>query len=156
MASRLEQDLSRSIRAVLADLPDGARIPDSEEFREVNLGLEYFLPEVLREIHPEWRHESLDGIIPLVARRTRQGEAEIVGLCILISDQTLTPLHLFLQIAPSVDEVSWLECRLGEKGKHGMVRTPYDKMSSKRLYALEGNADGIEWVYKVTFGERRS
>lgn len=156
MASSLEQNLSRSLRAILADLPDGARIPDSEQFREVTSGLEYLLPEVLREIHPEWRHESLDGILPLVARKTREDEAEIVGMCILITDQTVTPLYLHLQIDPAADEVSWLECRLGERGKHGMMRTPYNQMSGKRFYALEGNADLIEWVYKVTFGERRS
>jgi len=38
-----------------------------------------------------------------------------------------------------------------------MVRKPYQFMSqmTKRLRALEGRADLIEWVYKVTFGERR-
>ncbi len=154
MASRAELSVSRSLRAVLVDLPNGASISDSEQFREVLCGLEYFLPEVLGEIHPEWHRESLDGIIPLVARKTRAGEAEIFGLCIIISDQTLTPLHVHLQVAASADEISWLECRLGERGEQGMVRTPYESLS-KRLYALEGKADQIEWVYKVTFGHRR-
>jgi hypothetical protein len=155
MASRAELSVSRSLRAVLVDLPNGASIADSEQFREVLCGLEYFLPEVLGEIHPEWHHESLDGIYPLMARKNGQGEAEIFGLCIIISDQTLTPLHLCVQIGPSVDEVTWLECRLGESGEQGMIRTPYQSLS-KRLYALEGKADQIEWVYKVTFGHRRT
>jgi hypothetical protein len=158
MASRAEESISRSLRAVLADLPDGAGIGDSEQFRQVLSGLEFFLAhQVLREIYPEWDHESLDGIMPMLARKTGVGEAEIFGLCILISDQTVTPLHVRLQVAASTDEVSWLECRLGERGKHGTVRLPYDSSNAmaKRLYALSGKHDQIDWVYKVSFGHRR-
>jgi hypothetical protein len=119
-------------------------------------GLEFFLPQVLAEIYAEWNHESLDGILPQVARKTGNGEAEIFGLCILISDQTLTPLHVRLQVAASNDEISWLECRLGKHGKNGMVRTPYSSSAAaKRLHALGGKPELIDWVYKVTFGPRR-
>jgi hypothetical protein len=158
MASRAELSVSRSLRAALVDLPDGASIADSEQFREVLCGLEYFLPEVLGEIHPEWRHESLDGIIPLLAQKTGQGEAEIFGLCIIISDQTLAPLHVHLQVAASADEISWLECRLGERGEQGMVRTTYKYRNAitKRFFLMEGKAEQIEWVYKVTFGHRHT
>jgi hypothetical protein len=157
MASRAEQSISRLLRAILTDLPNGANIVDSEQFRGVLSGLEYFVPEVLGEVHPEWNYEGLDGILPLVARKTRQGEAEIFGLCIIISDQTVTPIHLSLQVSSSVDAVSWLECRLGEAGPHGMMRTPYELLNStsKRLHALECRSDMIDWVYKVAFGERR-
>jgi hypothetical protein len=38
-----------------------------------------------------------------------------------------------------------------------MGRIPYDySKMSKRLHLLEGRADSIDWVYKVTFGERRA
>src|SRR4051794_6751535 len=155
MASIPEQRLSRSLRSVLADLPSGTSIPDSEQFREVLTGLQYFIPVVLGEIHREWNLEGLDDVLPVMARKTGEGEAEIFGLCCIVSDQTLTPLHLHLQVAASDDEVSWLECRLGERGQHGIVRTPYRslKVMKKRLHALEGR-DLIDWVYKVTFGHR--
>jgi hypothetical protein len=159
MAPGAEQSISRSLRAILADLPDGATIEDSELFREVLSGLEFFLPQqVLSEIYAEWNHESLDGIVPLVARKTGNAEAEIFGLCILISDQTLTPVHVRLQVAAYRDEVSWLECRLGERGEHGIVRTPYESpgATTKRLHALAGRTERIDWLYKVTFGRRRS
>src|SRR5262249_18843474 len=158
MASSVEQSVSRSLRAIRAVMPAGASIEDSEQFREVLSGLNTFLPhQVLNQIYAEWNHESLDGILPLVARKTGEGEAEIFGLCIIISDQTLAPLHVRLQVAASTDEVSWLECRLGERGKHGMLRTPYESSSAlaKRLYALDCKAHLIDWVYKVTFGHRR-
>jgi len=154
MASPSEQRVSRSLRTILTNLSNGARIEESKEFRDVLSGLEWFVSEVLTEIHPEWIPESLDGIYPLVARKTGEGEAEIFGLCIILSDQTLTPIHLCLQVSSSTDEVSWLECKLGEMGEHGMVRMPY-KSLHKRLHALEGRAAVIDWVYKVGFGQRR-
>ena len=91
-----------------------------------------------------------------MARKTGAGQAEIFGLCIIISDQTLTPLHVQLQVAVSADEISWLECRLGERGEQRMVRTPYKYRNAitKRFFLMEGKADQIEWVYKVTFGHR--
>lgn len=158
MVSRAEETVGRLLRAILADLPDGADIDDSEQFRAVLFGLESFLPhEVLMEIYPEWDRESLDGIMPMLARKTGEDEAEIFGLCILISDRTVTPLHVRLQAAASTDEVSWLECRLGERGNHGMVRVPYGSLGTivKRLHALDCRPDQIDWVYKATFGHRR-
>jgi hypothetical protein len=158
MPSSVEQKLSRSLRAVLADLPDGAGIPESganfEQFRSFLWSLESFIPPVLQTLHPEWGQESLDGFIRLVARKVMAREVEYFGLCILIADQTLTPVHLCLQIAPSADAVSWLECKLGERGEEGMLRTPY-RFRDKCLAALEGMEDRIDWDYKVTFGDRR-
>jgi hypothetical protein len=72
MASRAEQIVSRSLRAILSDLADGASIAEGEQFREFLTGLEYFVPEVLSEVYPEWRKESLDGFYPLVAKKTRE------------------------------------------------------------------------------------
>jgi hypothetical protein len=157
MGSSLEQRIGRSLRAVLAGLPDGASIDDSERFREFLCGLEFFLPQVLGEVYSEWRHEGLDGVLTLEARKVGEGGADIFGLCIILSDQTLTPVHLRLQAAAPGDEVSWLECRLGERARKGMVRIPYQSLHvvSKRLYALAGKAHEIDWVYRVTFGRRR-
>src|SRR5262249_50006785 len=134
----------------------GATIDDTPEFRDALTALEWFLPDVLAEIHSEWAGESLDGIYAHIARKTGDGEAEIFGLCILLSDQTLTPIHLRLQLSPTTDEVSWLELRLGEKGQQGMVRYPYPPLGSiyKRLHAMRGSSNDA-WIYKVTFGKRR-
>src|SRR5262245_546353 len=117
MASKAEEIASRRLRAILAGLPDGATIGDSPGFRDALSGLEWFLPTVLAEIHPEWTGESLDGIYAHVAQKTGEGEAEILGLCCLMSDQTLTPIHLRLRVSTTADEVSWLELRLGENGR---------------------------------------
>lgn len=152
-----ELRISGHLRAILAPLPIGADIPDSGDFRTVLGILEQYLPATLAEVYPEWKQESLDGFYPLVSRKTGEEEMEFFGLCILISDQTTTPIHFCLQVSSTDGEVSWLVCRLGEAGEQGMVR---DKSSldaiPKRLHALEGRADRIEWVYRVTFGNRRT
>jgi hypothetical protein len=155
MTSSAERCVSQSLRAILCDVPNGESIPDSEQFRTFLIGLECFLPEILQEIHSEWRYECLDGIYTSVAKKSTDREIEILGLCIIISDQTLTPLHVRIRIAKEDQEVSWLECRLGERCRNGTVRLPYDSNSiSKRLYALEARTEQIDWVYKVTFGDR--
>lgn len=165
MASTAEQCVSRSLRTILGDLPNGASIigytPDgffSDHLLDLFGGLEFILPQVLRRTHPEWEHESLDGFCPLVARKTGDAAAEIFGLCILITDQTLTPIHLHIQASSTADAVSWLECKLGEACEHGMVRTPWPSgnETDKVVHALEGRADTIAWVYDVGFGTRRS
>src|SRR5262249_979312 len=152
-----EECVSRSLRTILADLPMGASIRGCDSLQDLFAGLEYYLPQVLRRTHPEWEHESLDGFCPSVARKTGDAEAEIFGLCILITDQTLTPIHLYIQASSTGDEVSWLECRLGEACEDGMVRTPWPSgnATGKLVHALEGRADTIAWVYSVEFGKRR-
>ena len=157
MVSIPEQRLSHSLRVVLADLPIGASIPDSEQYREALTALQYFIPVVLGEIHREWAFQGLDDVMPVEARKTGEGEAELFGVCCMVSDQTLTPLHVCLQLAAPVDEISWLECRLGERGRDGMVRKPFRSLRemTNRLRALGGRVDLIDWAYKVTFGERR-
>jgi hypothetical protein len=156
MALRYEEYVSEILRTVLTGVPNGGEIEDSEQLRDVLNGFEYFLPEVLREIHPEW-NDGLDGFLLYVARKTGDQEAEFVGHCILITDQTTTPIHIRLQLARDLDEVSWLELKLGEKGETGMVRRPYSYPPSlKRVAALADGIDAIDWFYKVGFGERRT
>jgi hypothetical protein len=165
MASKTVEIISRSLRTILANLPNGANIVASDELRDVQEGLVWWLPGIFEEIHPEFRYICLDGVWSAMARKTGPGEIEILGLCIFIEDQTLTPLYVRMQIAESTDEVSWLLCKLGERlkgergetGKHGMVRLPYSSFDRAigRVYRLDGNPDGIDWVYSVTYGKRR-
>ena len=154
-ASKAEQHLACKLRVVLAGVPIGGAVDDSQEFREVLSALEFFIPQLLRELYPEWNQESLDGVYPEIARKTNECEAEIAGLCILISDQTMTPIHVRLHASQDKDEIDWLECRLGEAGADGMIRMPYGSRWLANL-AVTGRLDTIEWVYCVGFGERNS
>jgi hypothetical protein len=151
----LEASIASGLRAILAPLPVGAKIESTEEFRHALGLLEGYIPEVLRELHPEWKYESLDGILPAIAHKPAQYEIELAGECILISDQTLVPIHLRIQLAADKDEICWLECRLGERVDRVMKRVPY-----KWSYAIGRTLDAtagvreLDWFYAVTFGQR--
>ena len=142
---------------MLASLPLHGTLEDTEELRNALSALEWFLPGVLQEIHSEWKYESLDGIYPALARKIGDDEIEIIGLCCLISDQTLTPLHLLLQLDSTQDAVSWLECWLGENTGNGMRRVPYASANvhGTMLHILR-RLDSIDWVYHVGYGARHS
>lgn len=155
--TRSEEIIAHSLREILAELPDGGSIGRDKRFDAVLSALGYFLPDVLAEIHHEWRREGIDGVLSLRVRRVSEIEAEIAGHCILISDQTIVPCHLCLQIDRQRDVVSWLELRLGQRGECGMIRSPYDPSASAKLYQLlDQKVDRIHWAYQVTYGERRS
>lgn len=157
--SKTEEFTARSLRAALAGLEAGASIANSDGFQELLGGLEFFLSSVLSEVHQEWREESLDGFHVAIARKTGPFEAELMGLCILISDQTLTPLHIRLRGAATKDEIEWLECKVGKagQGKGGMMRMPYDSpKQAKVLYAVVEQPDSINWVYHVGFGTEKT
>jgi hypothetical protein len=169
MAPELEQSISRSLQAMLADLPDGASFAELEtkEYGVFLSDLDRFVPGILDEIHPEWRDErglnasTTDGIVPLVARKTGERKAELFGISWLLTREAAcvtVPIHVRLQVAPVEGEITWLELRIGERGKrkYGRVQPPDDSMSvfPKRFYLLDGNYDRIDWFYEVTFGKR--
>ena len=62
--------VSRSLRRILSDLPIGASLydlvrPQPEQTGDFFPCLEYFLPAVLGEIHPEWQRERVSMVFYL-------------------------------------------------------------------------------------------
>ncbi len=159
MGSMAVEVTSRALREALAGLPVGAAVPDSEPFRRALRGLAWFLPEVLAGARAEWLGQGLDGIYPQTVRKVGERALELLGLCCLLADQTLVPLHLRLQLAANADDVAWLELRLGERGRGqgGLAGEPYPQSGSldNRLHVLGQQAGAIEWAHQVTCGERR-
>lgn len=142
------------LAAVLERFPSEAVIEDSDDFRWVLCALEWFLPEVVKEIHPGC--PSLDGVYPACARKHSDAEVEIVGLGCVLPNMELIPLHVRLQLSPGGDRVSWFECRLGEKVDGVMRRVPYRSsvVHGSQLHVLK-RLDSIDWFYEVGYGERR-
>src|ERR1700753_1744863 len=105
MTSTPEQFICRNLRGPLIHLQQGASIPDSEQLQKACSGLAYFLPGLLREVHPEWKSISLDDGVPVASRKTGPEEAEIAGYCWIINDQTVTPIHVHFQLAEIRDEI---------------------------------------------------
>jgi hypothetical protein len=156
MVSNLEKRISRSLRSLLENVADGSALDrDSEAMRDVLDRLEWWLPTILAEVYPFWKGEELDGFYLAFASKTGPSEAELAGACILINDQTITPFQLRLQVARDMDEIAWLECRVGDAGtgKGGIRRAPC--VSTKVIYAVVDRPDSIHWVYRVTFGEKQ-
>jgi hypothetical protein len=154
--SGAERVLCESLRPHLAPLPVGGVIGQSAEAMNAIRGLDWFVQEVLAEIHPEWKGEGIDDIYPAAVRKTGDDEVEIVGVCCLIRDQTLTPMHVRLQLNPREYTVSWLECRLGESTADGMHREPHSlhAVERQKLRVVQ-QMDTIDWAYHVGYGERR-
>jgi hypothetical protein len=142
------------LRPLLAGRAVGETIEDSPALREWCSTLERYLPELLREIHPEWERESLDGIYPEIASKSGEFEIELAGLCILISDQSVAPLYLRLQIDSHASKVTWLDCKLGEAGPDGLVRTPYNRRRMLAKPSPPTDWARIAWFYHLGFGER--
>ena len=156
ITTKAEEIIAKSVMAILELMATGERVHESAESRNVLSALESFIPEVFGEVHSEWMHVSLDGVFPLIAEKTGVRAMRIFGQCILISDQTTVHFQVELQVNPSGDRVTWLECKLGEKGRTGMIRTPYRSPTKriKLLHSLDGKRDLFDWAYLVTFGER--
>ena len=148
----LEQQLARSLRGALDSVAIGGDISQSDGFGTVTSALEFYLPAVLREVHAYWKYESLDGFFHEIAFKTAERQAEIAGLCILISDQTLTPFHVQLRIASGTDQIEWLDCRLGEIRDDVLVRIPYNS-ERRGNRSISGRLDGIDWKFHVGFGD---
>ena len=82
--------------------------------------LELFVPQVLREDFQEWEMESLDGFLVAEAKSNPEGAFSLVGLAILISDQTVTPFHGVFR--PAVDgSLERADVLLGERGGGGAL-----------------------------------
>ena len=77
-----------------------------------------------------------------------------MGLCILISGQTLTPYHVHLRYASNIDEIEWLDCRLGETREDVMVRVPYNSYFNRGgVRSVADRLHSIEWKFHVGFGD---
>lgn len=150
-----EQRISRAMRPLLELIPTGARFEDDCGVRDVLVGLEYFLPAILADVYPYWKGESLDGFYLSEARKTGFYRAEMRGVCILISDQTITPFHVRMQIAASSDKINWMECRLGKRGNGNgeMERIPWSRWQGHSYSFLQDSLKPIDWTYQVAFGE---
>jgi hypothetical protein len=143
------------MRAALKGHSIGDVLENSHELCEFCTSLHFYLPGVLQEIHEEWKGEALDGIYPEIARKSDELQIEIAGLCIFLNDQTLTPIHVRLEISPKRNQVVYLDCKLGQMGPEGMIRTPYVRRNMLAKPRPATNWDAIDWVYYVGFDQRK-
>lgn len=111
--------------------------------------LEGFISQLFHEIGI-LSNDSLDGIYAEIVDKRGRAELHILGNCIFINDQCLTPIDVSFSVASERDEIDWCECRLGEMGPKGMLRTPY----GGRIRMAVGRANEIEWCYHFGYDHR--
>lgn len=146
----LMQLAAEQVASLLEMVPVGSEIPlDSSS--DLCDTLELLLPEFLRRDHPEWETESIDGFFFSSTLKTDEASAELVGTCILISDQTVTPFALSLSLSDS-REFRTLRIRLGEPGGGPLgISGPgcNSRAAQQMLFASTARLALIEWVYDV-------
>lgn len=153
-ADRLQLQLAAELKQLLDGLPNGSHfeVPPSSGLCYC---LELFLPCMLRDQYPEWEKESLDGIFVADATKTGPSTAEIVGTCILISDQTVTPFCVELEVAGANGPVTALRLSLGEPGTGPLgISGPIanSKHAQRLLACLLDRIDDIAWSYVLEKG----
>jgi hypothetical protein len=153
----LEPAVAAEVKALLAATPTGSdiTIPTGAEIGAL---LEYFLPRLLAQKYPRWSGESLDGISALRATKTAANALLIVGTAILISDQTLTPFLVEIEVAASGESIKAYRVCVGEPG-NGALGVSGPPCNSKqaaryrdhllaRLLSVE-----VSWVFDVSARE---
>jgi lactoylglutathione lyase len=151
--STAEREAARKLRAVLARCNPGDSLPEGDDFQRFLSQLERLIPEVLSEGHREWQYEGLDGFYLKTSQATAAEEAEFFGFAILITDQTVAPFHVRVQISPAEDRIDWMECRIGVRKANGLERTPGERLS--QAFSRLSSIESVDWMYRVGFGEHR-
>lgn len=141
---------SRQLTDLMARVPVGGKLPITSG-SALSDTLEMLVPQLLRTRHSEWARESLDGLFYSSALKTEDAEAELRGMCILISDQTVAPFELAVRLLND-EEIATLRIRLGEPGggQLGISGPPYASPLGQRfLDGMESRAQSIDWVYDL-------
>ena len=150
-SSSLEARVASELSALMKDVAIGTEFPVASN-AAVCYALELFLPSLLRARFAEWERESLDGFGIASARRVGPSAVELAGICILISDQTVTPFCAHFVVSPDRSSISAYRVRVGEAG-HGPlgISGPDCNSSGARrlLGGLVARMESVRWVYAV-------
>ena len=120
--------------------------------------LELYIPRLLSHKYLQWEHESLDGFYLANARKLSSNSAEFSGLCILISDQTVTPFVIRLELNLLRNSIASYQVFLGEPGSGSLGISGPSCSSAKAddlLKALAERMDNISWSYFITKAKNR-
>lgn len=113
--------------------------------------LEFLVPEILREEHVEWQEESIDGFFFSRAERVGELSVGLLGTCILISDQRVTPFALTIKLTKDL-RTEELRVQIGELGG-GRLRisgpTVDSRAAEELLGGLNARVGTLEWSYDV-------
>jgi hypothetical protein len=150
--SRLESIVASELNALMEKTPVGLTLMVEPSANLLYL-LELYIPQLLSHRYPEWEYESLDGFFLAEAQRIESETAEFTGLCILISDQTVTPVLIRLTLSSSRDSIAAYQVFLGEVGggQLGISGPPCNSPHAQRLLdTVSARLNNIRWSYAIT------
>ena len=151
VANNLEFKLASELGDLLRELSVGEFFAVSPS-ADICYALELFLPQLLRSRYPEWETESLDGIFVARAIKTGVAAAQFAGTCILISDQTVTPFLIDLELSPLTASVAAVRVMLGEPGRGRLKISgpPCNSHAARQmLESLISRLNRVAWTYTV-------
>lgn len=140
---------ARTARSILNDTEMDHSCLSSPLLESLLSSLEGFVSQLFHEIGL-LVNDCLDGIYAEIADKCGSFEIRILGNCIFINDQCLTPIDVKFSVACDKDEIDWCECKLGAMGPNGMVRTPY----GGKMRMVAGREKEIEWYYHFGYDHR--
>ena len=148
--SDLERTAAEQLAASLKGVSLGSPLAiDSSS--DLCFTLELLLPEMLRRAHHEWADESIDGFFFSSAVKTGEMSADLIGTCVLMTDQTVTPFFLSVNVADS-ESLAEVRIRLGEAGS-GPLGISGPKCTSpaaqELLSSLNDRLAKVRWTYDV-------
>jgi len=154
VTSNVERIVATELRAILTSSAAEVSVrEDSQLFG----ALEFFIPEVMCQLHEHWKCEEIDGFFPHAARKIGNRAIELAGMCILCEDQTGAPFHLRMSYSLKEDVIDWMESRVGVpgKGRGAMQRVAlWSKQWTELGMRAAEDPDDIDWVYDATYGDR--
>lgn len=151
VAKDLDGHVAKNLKSLLVGVSVGSEfVVDATS--DLCSSLEQLLPVLFSKAYAGWRGESLDGILVARARKLGEASAELVGACILISDQTVTPLCVELTVDAAGDRIESYRVRLGEAGggRLGISGPAYGTGKASTLpWVVVERLPSIDWAYEV-------
>ncbi len=129
----------------LIDIIDSTKLPSL---------LEVFITLELREKYEEWKYESLDGIYSGNISLEDSNQLNLVGMCILTSDQSVVPIYISIKVSDDFDEVLWIKGKIADSNSNGVIKFSYDSNRwRKQLYTIDVNK--VNWFYTIEYEENK-
>jgi hypothetical protein len=151
----LDSNITHELNTLLDGVPIGSAFQVDPSADLLYL-LELYIPRLLSLRYPKWEGESLDGFFLVHTRKIGIETAELAGLCILISDQTLTPVLIRLSLSSSRDSIATYEVLLGEAGggRLGISGPTCNSWRAQKLLDnIGGRLNDIRWSYTIASDE---
>jgi hypothetical protein len=150
--SSLEVKIASELNILLNNCSIGSDLEIKPPIKILYL-LELYIPRLLSQKYLEWDYESLDGFYLSNARKISAEAVEFSGLCILISDQTVTPFAMYLELNSFHDLIASYQVLLGESGGGSLgISGPScnSAQAEKLLKSLPMRLNTILWSYRMT------